>query len=181
MVDGLTINNQPWTINSGSPTARVPALIERIDNRAALWWPERGGTTRSHSEPGSETLQRRWYWDDRSCESRSPPGIRPAPSNIGAGRFFLYPSSRPGRQARNRQIPGGGRIGQASSAAGQVTRHPASVPGLPRLRLVSLCPARRRACGSINQSIGTIRIFPTGCRIVSDKVSPDFTTGSTGV
>ena len=71
-------------------TTRVPALIDEIDNRAALWWPERGGTTRSHSEPGSETLQRRWYWDDRSCESRSSPGICPASSEMKVpGSFFV--------------------------------------------------------------------------------------------
>ena len=80
--------------------------------RAALWWPERGGTTRSHSEPGSETLQRRWYWDDRSCESRSPPGICPASTAMWVpGSFFvrrevlecrpLEPKrpARPGRRA----------------------------------------------------------------------------------
>jgi hypothetical protein len=72
-------------------------------NRVVLWWPERGGTTRSHSEPGSETPQRRWYWDDRSCESRSPPGICPASSKEGAGLFFVR-VQRPRREVDTRGI-----------------------------------------------------------------------------
>jgi len=31
-----------------------------MEAKRVFWWPERGGTTRSHSEPGSETLVRRW-------------------------------------------------------------------------------------------------------------------------
>ena len=92
-----------------------PGAIIPIDSRTALWWPERGGTTRSHSEPGSETPQRRWYWDDRSCESRSPPGICPASSAMKVpGSFFCTrmpfctrTASRPdGRGNRDR----GGRV-----------------------------------------------------------------------
>ena len=78
-----------------------PGAIIPIDSRTALWWPERGGTTRSHSEPGSETPQRRWYWDDRSCESRSPPGICPASSALKVPGSFFAPGCHfaPGRQA----------------------------------------------------------------------------------
>ena len=109
-----------------------PGAIIPIDSRTALWWPERGGTTRSHSEPGSETPQRRWYWDDRSCESRSPPGICPASSAMKVpGSFFCTrmpfctrTASRP--DGRGNRQPGQRRQGVAGSGHGTAGRPPFS-------------------------------------------------------
>ena len=36
-------------------------LVSQIEQVKVLWWLERGGTTRSHLEHGSETPQRRGY------------------------------------------------------------------------------------------------------------------------
>jgi hypothetical protein len=71
------------------PLSPVPCPLSPGPGVSSTWWPQRGWPTRSHSELGRETPQRRWYYATRRGRvgrrqvDRTP--AAPAPGDRGQG------------------------------------------------------------------------------------------------
>ena len=111
--------HNPEVVGS-SPTPATKHIRKRLDattpasspilSRIGSWWPERGGTTRSHPEHGSETPQRRrycpgdWVWKIGRCRGlfHFPPQASQQPRRTAPCAAFGEP---PRTSLRVRRAP----------------------------------------------------------------------------
>ena len=90
-----------------------PQLLEIELCALPTWWFWRGGCTRSHSEHGRETPQRRWYFDlshgrvgrCQVCKSQNSIGFCKRKNRISPRRRLRRPKSRNSRQRPDKNGP----------------------------------------------------------------------------